>query len=155
MRAARGCSLFYEVELRRTILSPAKWPGSIFETFPPGPCSPPPPASSSFFLLVYILSLSRSLSSPLATSVFRERHKFPAREVRRNDTQALVHLFFSISLSFPAHPRARSQTRKPYHGECNLIIARRTSQQTAMRFCHFQAREVKKKKKLYAPRINN
>lgn len=34
---ARGSSLFYEVELRRTILSPAKWPGSIFETFPLGP----------------------------------------------------------------------------------------------------------------------
>lgn len=64
--------LFYGVELRRTILSPTKWPGSIFDSLSSLPHSPPSTLS---------LSLSFFFArTPFSLCVFHEQRKFPPKK---------------------------------------------------------------------------
>lgn len=98
--------LFYGVELRRTILSPTKWPGSIFGSlssffFPPRTPTSPRLFLTLSFSAMFAFSLFFSLVHPFHCAFSTNSINFRQRKVRCDDTQALVYAYFSVSSLSP------------------------------------------------------
>lgn len=109
--------LFYGVELRRTILSPTKWPGSIFGSLssPLSPSLPPrTPFSLSFFLCHVFFLFSFFARTPFSPCVFHEQHKFPP-EKSTAQWHASTLIFF--------YPPLLNQARESYYGSNSIIVS--------------------------------